>query len=180
MARSRRSAAGTNALGVRRPWISSLPGRGGPTPSSLPNMPGIDPGDFEAVKAAAESIGIATAGKDPAVVTSELFEAVVEDKLTGPIFVIDYPAAICPLTKRKASNPAVAERFELYVHGVELANAYTELTDPLLQEELFRQPALRALPRRNRWPRWTMTSSGPSSTRCRRPAGWASASTGSA
>ena len=77
-------------------------------------------------------------GKDPDVVISEVFEAVVEDRLTGPIFVIDYPAAICPLTKRKASNPAVAERFELYVHGVELANAYTELNDPLLQEELFR------------------------------------------
>ncbi len=56
----------------------------------------------------------------------------------GPIFVIDYPAAICPLTKRKASDPAVAERFELFVHGMELANAYTELNDPLLQEELFR------------------------------------------
>ena len=70
--------------------------------------------------------------------TSELFEELVEDKLTGPIFVIDYPAAICPLTKRKASNPAVAERFELYVEGMELANAYTELNDPMLQEELFR------------------------------------------
>jgi len=100
---------------------------------------GIDPSDFDAVKAAAQSKGIATAGKDPAVVTNDLFEAVVEDKLTGPVFVIDYPAAICPLTKRKASNPAVAERFELYVHGVELANAYTELNDPLLQEDLLRQ-----------------------------------------
>ncbi len=62
----------------------------------------------------------------------------VEDRLTGPMFVIDYPAAICPLTKRKTSNPAVAERFELFVQGMELANAYTELNDPLLQEELFR------------------------------------------
>jgi len=99
----------------------------------------IDPGDFAAVRARADRADLTTAGKDPDVVTSELFEAVVEDHLTGPIFVIDYPAAICPLTKRKASNPAVAERFELYVHGVELANAYTELNDPLLQEELFRR-----------------------------------------
>jgi lysyl-tRNA synthetase, class II len=99
---------------------------------------GIDPGDPAAVKARAEAAGLATAGKDPDVVLSELFESVVEDRLTGPIFVIDYPAAICPLTKRKASNPAVAERFELYIQGVELANAYTELTDPLLQEALFR------------------------------------------
>ncbi len=42
------------------------------------------------------------------------------------------------MTKRKASNPAVAERFELFVRGIELANAYTELNDPRLQEELFR------------------------------------------
>jgi lysyl-tRNA synthetase class 2 len=100
---------------------------------------GIDPVDPAAVKARAEAAGIATAGKDPDVVMSELFEAVVEDRLAGPVFVIDYPAAICPLTKRKASNPAVAERFELYVRGVELANAYTELNDPNLQEELFRK-----------------------------------------
>ena len=100
---------------------------------------GVDPADPAAVKARAEAEGIATAGKDPDVVTSELFEAVVEDRLDGPVFVIDYPAAICPLTKRKASNPAVAERFELYIRGVELANAYTELNDPNLQEELFRK-----------------------------------------
>ncbi|MCK4685375.1 MAG: lysine--tRNA ligase, partial [Pirellulales bacterium] len=58
--------------------------------------------------------------------------------LSGPVFVIDYPAAVCPLTKRKADNPSVAERFELYVAGMEIANAYTELNDPDLQEELFR------------------------------------------
>jgi lysyl-tRNA synthetase class 2 len=46
---------------------------------------------------------------------------------------------MCPLTKRKASDPAVAERFELFVRGVELANAYTELNDPRLQEALFRK-----------------------------------------
>jgi lysyl-tRNA synthetase class 2 len=51
--------------------------------------------------------------------------------------VTDYPASICPLTKRKAGNPAVAERFELFIHGMELANAYTELNDPDLQKKLF-------------------------------------------
>ena len=53
--------------------------------------------------------------------------------------MIDYPAALCPLTKRQAGQPHVAERFELFVRGMELANAYTELNDPLLQEELFRK-----------------------------------------
>jgi lysyl-tRNA synthetase class 2 len=51
--------------------------------------------------------------------------------------VIDYPASICPLTKRKKDNPEVAERFELFIQGMELANAYTELNDPFLQERLF-------------------------------------------
>ncbi|HWC90780.1 MAG TPA: amino acid--tRNA ligase-related protein, partial [Pirellulales bacterium] len=58
--------------------------------------------------------------------------------LVGPVFVIDYPASICPLTKRKVGNPEVAERFELFVQGMEIANAYTELNDPDLQEKLFR------------------------------------------
>ncbi len=69
----------------------------------------------------------------------ELFEACVEDKLVGPVFVHDYPAALCPLTKRKRENPKIAERFELYIHGMELANAYTELNDPITQEETFKR-----------------------------------------
>ncbi|MCP4510524.1 MAG: lysine--tRNA ligase, partial [Fuerstiella sp.] len=61
----------------------------------------------------------------------------VEDHLQGPVFVTDYPASICPLTKRKQDDPDIAERFELFIKGMELANAYTELNDPRLQEELF-------------------------------------------
>ena len=99
---------------------------------------GIDPVDEAAVRSRAASLGRDPAGKDRDVVVSEVFEEVVEDKLVGPVFVVDYPAAICPLTKRKAGDLAIAERFELYVHGMELANAYTELNDPLLQESLFR------------------------------------------
>jgi lysyl-tRNA synthetase class 2 len=55
------------------------------------------------------------------------------------VFVYDYPAALCPLTKRRRDNPSIAERFELYVRGMELANAYTELNDPVTQEETFRR-----------------------------------------
>lgn len=95
--------------------------------------------DIEGVKQAAEKIGIATAGKHPDVLIHLLFEEKVEDKLTGPVFVYDYPAALCPLTKRQRGNPAIAERFELYINGMELANAYTELNDPIMQEETFRQ-----------------------------------------
>lgn len=74
----------------------------------------------------------------PDVIVNEVFEATVEDHLKNPTFVIDYPASICPLTKRKADNPQIAERFELFVQSMELANAYTELNDAKLQEELFR------------------------------------------
>jgi lysyl-tRNA synthetase class 2 len=99
---------------------------------------GCDPTDPASVAAAAATAGVETAGRHPDVIKSDLFEATVEKTLDGPVFVIDYPASICPLTKRKAGQPNVAERFELYVAGMELANAYTELNDPDLQEELFR------------------------------------------
>jgi lysyl-tRNA synthetase class 2 len=77
--------------------------------------------------------------KDHDVLVHELFEHQVEDKLSGPVFVHDYPAKLCPLTKRKSGNSNVAERFELYVCGMEVANAYTELNDPVMQEATFRQ-----------------------------------------
>lgn len=99
---------------------------------------GVDPQDAAAVKAYASSIGLEVEGKHPDVIKNEVFEEKVEDALTGPVFVIDYPASICPLTKRKPDNPAIAERFELFIDGMELANAYTELNDPDLQEELFK------------------------------------------
>jgi lysyl-tRNA synthetase class 2 len=99
---------------------------------------GVDPSDEAAVAALAKSLGFDPTGKHADVVKNFVFEEKVEDSLKGPIFVIDYPASICPLTKRKRSNPAIAERFELFIEGMEIANAYTELNDPDLQEELFK------------------------------------------
>ena len=98
---------------------------------------GCDMRDTAAVAAVAAKHGIEVEGRHPDVVVSDVFEATVEDHLVGPIFVTDYPASICPLTKRKQDDPNIAERFELFVKGMELANAYTELNDPRLQEELF-------------------------------------------
>jgi len=98
---------------------------------------GVDPADAGAVAEFADGLGIETAGRHPDVIKNEVFETCVEPKLSGPVFVLDYPASICPLTKRKADNPQIAERFELFVQGMEVANAYTELNDPDLQEELF-------------------------------------------
>jgi lysyl-tRNA synthetase class 2 len=99
---------------------------------------GIAAHDSAAIANFAKKLGLDTAGKHPDVIKSEVFEERVEDALVGPVFVTDYPASICPLTKRKASQPEVAERFELFIQGMEIANAYTELNDPDLQEQLFR------------------------------------------
>jgi len=105
----------------------------------LAEATGLDPNDSEALKALAARTGLETAGKHPDVIKNELFERDVADRLAGPIFVLDYPASICPLTKRKRGRPEIAERFELFVCGMEIANAYTELNDPDLQEALFSQ-----------------------------------------
>ncbi len=86
----------------------------------------------------ARQLEIGEAGKDDSVVVNEVFEHCVEEKLIHPTFVMDYPAVLCPLTKRKTGNPAIAERFELFVNGMEIANAYTELNDPEIQEQNFR------------------------------------------
>jgi lysyl-tRNA synthetase class 2 len=100
---------------------------------------GVSMSDEVAFRQRAEQQGFPNAGKHPDVVVQHLFEEHVEKNLIGPVFVKDYPASLCPLTKRKRDNPAIAERFELFVRGMELANAYTELNDPQTQEATFKQ-----------------------------------------
>tara|TARA_Y100000034_G_scaffold135760_1_gene208987 strand:- start:672 stop:2195 length:1524 start_codon:yes stop_codon:yes gene_type:complete len=66
-----------------------------------------------------------------------LFEEIVEDKLIQPTFITEYPASVCPLTKEHRKNSFWVERFEAYIGGMELANAYSELNDPIEQERRF-------------------------------------------
>lgn len=72
---------------------------------------------------------------------NEIFEAVVEPKLIQPTFITEYPTDISPLSKRKPDNPDVVERFELFIAGREIANAFSELNDPIDQRERFLQQA---------------------------------------
>ena len=65
------------------------------------------------------------------------FEEYVEDHLIQPIFIIDHPIEISPLTKKKPENPEYVERFEFFMNGWEMANAYSELNDPIDQRERF-------------------------------------------
>jgi lysyl-tRNA synthetase class 2 len=73
------------------------------------------------------------------VLLSDLFERLCEDRLDGPVFIIDHPVEISPLSKQKPSDPRFTERFELYMAGMEIANAFSELNDPDVQAERFRQ-----------------------------------------
>ncbi len=66
------------------------------------------------------------------------FEEYVEEHLLQPTFVMDHPVEISPLTKRKPENPDYVERFEFFMNGWEMANAYSELNDPIDQRERFR------------------------------------------
>ena len=70
-------------------------------------------------------------------ILSLLFEEFVEEHLIQPTFVMDHPIEISPLTKKKPENPDYTERFELFIMGAEMANAYSELNDPLDQRERF-------------------------------------------
>lgn len=72
-------------------------------------------------------------------ILNAVFEVYVQEHLIQPTFVIDYPVEISPLTKAKKDDPSITERFEAFIYGREIANAYSELNDPIVQRERFLQ-----------------------------------------
>ncbi len=105
---------------------------------------GFDFYDVENVTRKCKELEIQDKGLGPVHLAGELFEATVEPGLKGPVFIIEYPAPLCPLAKKNPENPRVAERFELFVSGMEMANAFTELNDPIDQENRFREQVERS------------------------------------
>ena len=120
------------AIDFARPW------RRATYTELLKEYSGCDIDDISVLREKARKLDLDEKDMDDAVVINGVFENTVESNLVSPTFVIDYPAALCPLTKRKKSDPKYAERFELYAGKMELANAYTELNDPAVQEENFK------------------------------------------
>ncbi len=97
--------------------------------------------DFAAVRSDEEARAVAKehgveleAGKDTkGHILAAFFDAFVEDKLVQPTFIYDYPVEISPLAKRKPEDPTMTERFEYFINGMEMGNAFSELNDPVDQ-----------------------------------------------
>ncbi len=108
---------------------------------ALVEVAGIDPAqlaDPQAVLALAREKGIELEpAAGPGKAKTELFELLVEEKLVNPTFITSYPTEVSPLARRNAENPEVTDRFELFVTGREIANAFSELNDPIDQRRRF-------------------------------------------
>ncbi|MBI4227377.1 MAG: lysine--tRNA ligase [Candidatus Omnitrophica bacterium] len=123
---------GQETLSLKRPWRQAT------FFELLREQTGADCRDETQARAQAARAGLPSgAAVALAAVWDKLFEKTVQPALIAPTFVLDYPLALCPLSKVKPDDPTLAERFELYIGGIELANAYSELNDPAEQRRRF-------------------------------------------
>ena len=117
----------------RIPWVPSLVQAAGVDVMAL---------DDAALREAAARVGVERPGAlSRPKLLDEMFQALVESRIDAPTFVVDYPKALSPLAKPKRGDPTLTERFELFARGKELANAFSELNDPIDQRERFEAQA---------------------------------------
>ncbi|MEE4270704.1 MAG: lysine--tRNA ligase [Thermoanaerobaculales bacterium] len=96
----------------------------------------------EKMEVAAEKVGVQRIKeRSDGKLLEELYEMTAEPQMIDPAFIMDYPRDISPLTKSTPDDPDVVERFELFIGGIEVANAYTELNDPVEQRRRFEEQA---------------------------------------
>jgi lysyl-tRNA synthetase class 2 len=117
----------------RIPWVPSLVQAAGVDVMAL---------DDAGLKEAAARVGVERPGSlSRPKLLDEMFQALVESRIDTPTFVVDYPKALSPLAKPKRGDDTLTERFELFARGKELANAFSELNDPIDQRERFEAQA---------------------------------------
>ena len=124
---------GERTINMERPW-KRLTMR-----QSLVEYLDFDTAGMSGAEVAARA-GVKTepgASDDEALVA--VFEEKVEHLLIAPVFITDYPSSVCTLAKSRKDDPATAERFELFINGFEVANAYSELNDPFIQRANFEE-----------------------------------------
>ena len=103
-------------------------------------VPGRDLRDADKAAALAARLEITIPpGAGPGQITTLIFESLCEESLIQPTFVYDFPTEVSPLSKQRPDDPDTVERFELYIGGFELANAFSELNDPAEQRRRFEQ-----------------------------------------
>ena len=126
-------------IDLNRPWARMT------FLESLKQVGGLDLSfdmSLDELRSAAEKAG---APVDPAAgkgkIITEIFEKLVEPNLVQPTFILDYPLEVTPLARQHPDNPELVERFELMICGREIANAFTELTDPIEQRRRFEAQA---------------------------------------
>ncbi len=115
-------------------WQSALSAAVG-----VPDVLALDDASLRGAAARAGAQGVAAMSRPK--LLDELFQAHVESAIDRPTFVVDYPLELSPLAKPKRGNPALTERFELFARGKELANAFSELNDPIDQRRRFEAQA---------------------------------------
>ncbi len=102
------------------------------------NVTDADLRDRDRVAGVADALGIEVKpGLGAGKITTEIFERLCEQRLVQPTFVHDFPTEVSPLSKQRADDPDTVERFELYIGGFEVANAFSELNDPVEQRRRF-------------------------------------------
>jgi len=109
--------------------------------NSIKKYAGVNPEELMTIEAAigvAKRLGIKFDEKSPkGKIILTIFENLVQPQLIKPTFVYDFPIDVSPLARKKEENPELVERFELYIGGIEIANAFSELNDPRDQKERF-------------------------------------------
>ncbi|UCE80367.1 MAG: lysine--tRNA ligase [Methanobacteriota archaeon] len=129
---------GSRTLDFAKPWPRTT------MDDAILKHTGLDVGgldSLEGAKKTARDMGVRDVEDctDIGKVVFEIFDQRVQPNLTNPIFIIDHPIEVSPLAKRKRGAPHLVERFELFINGWEFANAFSELNDPVEQEQRFRE-----------------------------------------